>query len=236
MFVRDEMETCIQPELASSVSKVVLISQDECIFQAHDGRRVIWQEKTRKEIRPKGPGASIMVSAFLCQCHGLLRLSKEQCSLYPEVESDSTVILYPGANKDGCFTNEHLAQQTKKMLKIFGILHPGCTALLAYDNSSNHHAMAADALVANRLNLKDGGKNVSQLINGWFNDSAGIVVEQTMVSASGKQKGIRSIMQEQGLFDPGMKLDDARKILESQPDFAQQKPLLNETVESLGRG
>ena len=234
MFVGDEMETCIQPELASNVSKVVLVTQDECIFQAHDGRRVIWQEKTRKEIRPKGPGASIMVSAFLCQCHGLLRLSKEQSSLHPEVESDSTVIMYPGANKDGYFTNEHLAQQTKKMLKIFGILHPGCTALVAYDNSSNHHAMAADALVANRLNLKDGGKNVSQLRNGWFNDSAGIVVEQTMVSASGKQKGIRSILQERGLFDPGMKLDDARKLLASQPDFAQQKPLLNETVESLG--
>ena len=94
--------------------------------------------------------------------------------------------------------------------------------------------MAADATVANRLNLKDRGKNVTQIINGWFNDSPGIVVEQTMVSASGKQKGIRSILQERGLFDSGIELDDARKLLASQPDIAQQKPLLNKTVEFLG--
>lgn len=233
-FVGDEMETCIQPELALGESKVVLVTQDECIFQAHDGNRKIWQEKTRKEIRPKGPGASIMVSAFLCQCHGLLRLPQQQSRISPEVESDSTVIMYPGANRDGYFTNEHLAQQTKKMLRIFEILHPGCIALVAYDNSSNHHAMANDALVANRLNLKDGGKNVCQLRNGWFHDPNGAIVEQTMISESGMQKGIRSILNERDLFVPGMKLDEARKLLAMQPDFAEQSPLLNETVEATG--
>ena len=134
MFVGDEMETCIQPELAYNVSKVVLVTQDECIFQAQDGRRVIWQDK-KKRYRPKGPGPSIMGFSFLCQFHGLLRLSKEQSSLHPEVESDSTVIMYPVANNDGYFTNDYLAQQTKKMLKIFGILHTGCTVLVADDNS-----------------------------------------------------------------------------------------------------
>ena len=29
-------------------------------------------------IRPKGDGRSIMVSAFLCECHGLLRLSDDE--------------------------------------------------------------------------------------------------------------------------------------------------------------
>ena len=55
-----------------------------------------------------------------------------------------------------------------------------------------------------------------------------------MVSENGKQKGIRTILQERGLFEPGVKLDEARKLLASQPDFASQKPLLNETVEAAG--
>ena len=47
------------------------------------------------------------------------------------------------------------------MLRIFEILHPGCIAHVAYDNSANHHAMAAYALLSNRLNLKDGGKKTA---------------------------------------------------------------------------
>ena len=67
--------------------------------------------------------------------------------------------MYPGANRDGYFTNEQLALQTVQMLEIF--LHPNCEALVAFDNSANHHAMAFNASVANRLNLNDLGRNVS---------------------------------------------------------------------------
>jgi hypothetical protein len=56
------------------------------------------------------------------------------------------------------YTNDDLAVQTRSMMEIFGTLHPDCIALIAFDNSSDHHAMAKDALVASRLNLKDGGK------------------------------------------------------------------------------
>jgi hypothetical protein len=233
-FVGDEMETCIQPELLPGETKVVLVTQDECIFQAHDGSRRIWQENTRKEIRPKGPGASIMVSAFLCQCHGLLRLPPASAQLHPDCPTDSTVIMYPGANKDGYFTNQYLAEQTKIMLKIFDILHPGCSALVAYDNSSNHHAMADDALVASRLNLKDGGKNVGKLRDGWFISPDGKRIVQIMLTAAGKQKGIRTILQERSLFVAGMKLDECRKLLAAQPDFREQQPLLVETVSATG--
>lgn len=230
-FEGEDMQTCISPELADDESKIVLVTQDECSFQAHDGQRRIWQEKERKEIRPKGEGASIMVSAFLCQCHGLLRLSDDLAELHPETPVDSTVIIHPGVNKDGYFTNDDLAEQTKIMLKIFEVLHPGCTALVAYDNSSNHHAMSKDALVANRVNLKDGGKNVPRFRDGWYLNDEGVRTVQSMTAPGGLQKGIKSILEERGLFVPGMRLNDARKLLSLQPDFVAQRPLLKETVE-----
>jgi hypothetical protein len=36
--------------------RVVLVTQNECIFQAHDGRKRIWQDTSRKTLRPKGEG------------------------------------------------------------------------------------------------------------------------------------------------------------------------------------
>ena len=102
---------------------VVLITQDECCFQAHDGKRHIWQEKARKEIRSK-EGASIMVSAFMCQCHGELCLPSDLAELNPEISADFTVIIHHGVNKDGYFTNDELAEQTKNMLKILSFSIP----------------------------------------------------------------------------------------------------------------
>lgn len=227
----DKMAIII-PQEERNARQVVLVTQDECIFQAHDGRRKIWQESSRKPLRPKGEGASIMVSAFLCPCHGIIRVSEELASS-KQIVSDSTVILHPGINRDGYFTNEDLACQTKRMLKIFELMHPGCCALVAYDNSSNHHAMAKDALVASRLNLKDGGKNVGLTRSGWYYGHKGERIIQEM-QIDGKQKGVRTILKERGLFAEGMNLTEARQLLAIQPDFASQLPLLNETVKSSG--
>lgn len=222
----------IVPQEERSARQVVFVTQDECIFQAHAGRRKIWQEDSRKILRPKGEGASIMVSAFLCPCHGIIRISEELASSNGII-ADSTVILHPGVNKDGYFTNEDLACQTRHMLKIFDLMHPGCCALVAFDNSSNHHAMAKDALVANRLNLKDGGKNVQLTRPGWYhNDREERIVQEMQIA--GKQKGLQTILKERGLCTAGMKLSDARKLLAMQPDFANQRCLLAETAKSSG--
>jgi hypothetical protein len=88
-----------------------------------------------------------MVSAFLCPCHGIIPISEELASSHG-FNTDSTVVLHPCVKKDGYFTNEDLAFQTRHMLEIFELMHPGCCALVAFDNFSNHHAMVKDALVA----------------------------------------------------------------------------------------
>jgi hypothetical protein len=137
------MKIAIPPALCDLESRVVLVTQDECIFQEHDGKSMIWQESCKKTLKPKGEWALIMVSAFLCQYHELLRLTKDLGSKHPDVTPDSSRIIHlihPGANRDGYFTNEDLAKQTKNMMmQIFDVLHPGGVALVAFDNNSNHH-------------------------------------------------------------------------------------------------
>ena len=46
--------------------------------------------------------------------------------------------------------------------------HPNCQLLFIFDNSSGHASFASDALVASRMNLGPGGKNVKVMRNGWY--------------------------------------------------------------------
>jgi hypothetical protein len=69
-------------------------------------------------LRSKSPGRGIMVSAFLCECHGIICYQK----------------LELGKNFQGYWTNAHLISQLKKdFYSKFKELHPGCDALVAFD-------------------------------------------------------------------------------------------------------
>jgi len=46
----------------------------------------------------------------------------------------------------------------KVAIPIFRYAFPGCQALFAFDNASNHTSFAEDALRADKMNLGSGGK------------------------------------------------------------------------------
>ncbi|OAD01012.1 hypothetical protein MUCCIDRAFT_112439 [Mucor lusitanicus CBS 277.49] len=77
---------------------------------------------------PKGSGATIMVSEFQCPCHGTMALPSDPSKTSREL---------------------FLAVQ------IFEELHPNCKGVFLFDNSSNHQAYSADALLARNMILKD---------------------------------------------------------------------------------
>ena len=165
-----------------------------------------------------------MVSDFLCECHGRLCLTPDQQLLYPDVAKEARTIIHPGKNGDGYWLKSDLVKQTEeKAIPIFKILHPDCDALFAFDNSQNYHAMAPDALVASRLNLSNGGKSVQNTRSGWFSDESGQRIEQTMQTANGMQKGIKTILSERSLWTSDLSLKQARTLLANQPDFLEQK-------------
>ncbi|CAB5377082.1 unnamed protein product [Rhizophagus irregularis] len=131
-------------------------------------------------LRSKHQGRSIMVSAFLCPCHGLLRLSDEQLQENPHIKNKESFVIR-SIQTDGYWKSEHMLDQlVHQAIPIFEILHPGCVAVFCFDQSTNHNAMAADALIATRMNLSPGGAQ-PKMRDGWYIKEDGRKVVQSMV-------------------------------------------------------
>ena len=125
----------------------MLVTHDETTLDSNDGKRKVWIEDGRQHLRPKGAGKSIMVSQFLCLCHGHMQVevTEEILKRCPTLNADvGSVVatlrtIKTGKNADGWWSNQDLVDQLKLTLTIFEILHPECVAVFAFDNSSNHH-------------------------------------------------------------------------------------------------
>jgi hypothetical protein len=146
-----------ESQLEPGEREFVQVTHDECHFYANDGQRRVWTMEDEDILRSKHIGRSIMVSAFLCPCHGLLRLSDEQLQMNPRIEYKETFILR-SIQSDGYWKSDHMLDQLiQRAIPIFEILHPGCVGVFCFDQSTNHNAMAANALIAARMNLSSGG-------------------------------------------------------------------------------
>ncbi len=121
------------------------------------------------------------------------------------------------------------------------------------DNSQGHSAYAKDALLAHRMNWRSSGKQAS-MRDGWFMMEGMRVVQKMTFPAThakfpNKPKGARQILTERGLYRSKLKFNcdstpskcdpDAhdccgRRILELQPDFREQKSLVQEVIAARG--
>ena len=229
-FEGDDMSTMVMPDIADDQKHIVVVTHDESCFDSHDGKKMVWMDQDNMPLRPKSDGRSIMVSEFICECHGPMKLSEAQRIKYPEQPSETVQLIKPGKNGDGYWTNADLVQQLEvRAIPFFKILHPDCVGLFLFDNSQNHHPLAPDALRASVLNLKDGSKNVKPQRDGFYMlDSVKCV--QPMQREDGVQKGLVSILKERGMWQAGLRLAEARKLLQEQPDFQEQGEWLQEIV------
>jgi len=242
----ENLDQVILPVLPHGVPEIVPVTHDESIFYANDDVVKAWGPADESRLRRKSQGLSIHVSDFLCESIGRLRLSEEDCStnnLLPDGErlvyTEACVTMYPGTNRDGWWTNKDVVKQVKeRAIPIFERTHPGKVAMFMFDNSCNHNAFADDALVVSRMNLKDGGKQ-PLLRDGKMPDGSPHIMTFMDVDGVKKPKGIRRVLEERGLWIPGLKrkcnactqhnpdpnkLDCcATRILSAQPDFASQR-------------
>ncbi|KAG1474555.1 hypothetical protein G6F56_000295 [Rhizopus delemar] len=144
--VGSEDKAPIQPELRRDEKTMVLVTHDEFIFYSNDCKMTRWVEDKETFILPKGQYKSIMASSFMCPCHGTMRGVVDSEEVIPRV------IFVPGQNNEGWWANKYLVEQLKKLIVLFVLLHPDRTGVFAFDQSSNHKAMAEDALTASRIN------------------------------------------------------------------------------------
>ena len=138
---------------------LILVTHDESIFYQNDQRQIQWACPGSGAPKPKGEGASLMVSDFLTADWGCLR-DDNRCVVasFPSPQSrsrslsEARVIFRPGKNRDGWFTASHLLAQVDHAIDIFDGLTKGyAQALFLFDNAPSHQKRADDAISARNM-------------------------------------------------------------------------------------
>ena len=190
---------------------LVLVTHDESTFNANDGKRRLWLEDGKQPLRPKGRGKGIMVSGFLTP-GGRLRVPDnipdtqllEDCS-WP-LQNGKPVrdaMHYLEYGKDNYWTGDKMVEHTiKAALPIFRWAFPGCQAVFAFDNASNHSAFAPDALLASQMNLNPGGKQ-PHMRDGFIHSKQrpqpmSFPPNHSNPTLRGKPKGAEQVLRERG--------------------------------------
>ena len=125
-----------------------------------------------------------------------------------------------GENKEGYWTSEKFMAQIEVAATIAEVKYPreeGYRLVFIFDHSSCHGAYADDALNANKMNMKPGGKQPAMPNTVWRGK------ECSMVFNLGVPKGLLQVLKERGVDTRGMKLEDMRKELASHEDFQNEK-------------
>jgi hypothetical protein len=248
----DDLSIQINPTLENGQKLHIVVTHDESTFYANDGRQKMWLPEYEQPLIPKGLGGSIMVSDYLCETIGRLKLDDARMQINSDLPPDqqipkeACVIIHPGANNEGYWDCDKMSKQLKeKAIPIFEAMHPGCVAVFAFDNSTNHRAYASDALLVSRMNLNPGGGQPKMRTTTMRDDTI-----QEMVFEDGTPKGMKVILEERKLWKEGLRKicsdcknnNDiqqrsdccASRILSLEPDFASQKSLLSEIIENAG--
>jgi hypothetical protein len=203
----------------------IIITHDESVFSANDGKREAWIKESESFLRPKGKGQGIMVSDFLLPW-GRLNLKHLTEAQLAEAKARNipleAVELFEFGKQDGYWDGARLLQQvSEKALPIAQFLYPGFDLVFMFDNATSHSVYAADALRVANMCLGEGHQQAF-LRPGWYQHPiSGAIVNQPMwtsepdplVPGATKrvQKGIKVVLQERGLWPSSGLLLECKK-------------------------
>ena len=144
--------------------QLVTIFHGECSFQSNDDQTFMWALEDQTSIRPKNRGTGLMVSDFIDEYCGCLRLTDDEYTLFrrthPNIKQAARVILRYGENRDGYWNSSKFISQFSDAVTIASFKYP-CSRydiLWIFDQSSNHTIQSPDALNVKRMNVGPGGK------------------------------------------------------------------------------
>ena len=224
--------TRVRLEEDEEKKELLIIYHDESIFNTNEGQTWMWGESERPAILPKTKGSGIMVSDFVEEHGGFLKLLPDELERaklqYPDIQPAARQLLEYGAEKEGYWTSERFMEQMKNAANIadvkYGATH---TIVWLFDQSSCHKKFGDLALQANKILVKDGGaRRVRDTV--WGGQP------QEMVQDDGSAKGLRTILRERGINTVTMKADDMRTVLSFHEDFATENNIVEEYLKSRG--
>ena len=111
-----------------------------------------WVSSDAYHVKPKGDGATIMVSGVSVACHGWMGL---------EVILSPTVMAH-------AWKHDNIMSNVNKIIDESERLYPWCQLLLTYDNAPCHVAKMKGSLSTAAMCVSDGGKQPILTQNGRY--------------------------------------------------------------------
>ena len=115
MHQHQKLPTDLESPSADRISTTVVIFHNESTFQANDDQKTFWGTKDMQILRPKSRGSVIMVSDFIEEHNGYLRLTDQEFEeanrSNPRVKNQARAFLEYGENKEGYWTSEKFMSQ-----------------------------------------------------------------------------------------------------------------------------
>lgn len=223
------------PPDAETRKKLVLIYHDESIFNVNNGQTWVWGSEDQPFIKPKTKGAGIMVSDFIDQHNGFLRLTDEEHaqavhSLDSSFPKSARVLLEYGADKGGYWTSEKFLSNVKDTVAIASFKYPSdkFTVCWFFDHSSCHKAFPNDALNVKKMNVHPDGAQAIMHTTTWAGRP------QTIVYPDGTAKGMKAVLEERGINTQSMVAADMRALLSNHFDFQNEQTIIEKYLENEG--
>ena len=219
----------IRNEADESKKKLVILYHDESIYNTNGGQKWMWEEEEHPALLPKTKGSGIMISDFVGEHDGFLRLTDEQFTharrVNPEICQCARIQFEYGVERDGYWTGDKFNKHMEMACTIAEYKYPSDshTVVFVLDQSSCHTKYAPLALFAKNILKKDGGeRRVRDTI--WCHQV------QSMVYPDGTAKGLQTILTERGITVGSILADDLRTILSNHQDFKEEKTQVEHTV------
>ena len=234
------IESAFPSDLESPPDEIIqklIIFHDESTFQANDEENWMWGEHGQCVLKPKSCGSGIMVSDFIDEHNGYLRLTDEEyiqaVDKVDGLQKEARAFLEYGKEHEGYWTAKKFLAQLEDAVKIADIKYPkdkGYRVCFVFDHSGCHGTFAEDALDASKMNLKPSSKQ-PRMHDTFWNGKV-----QKMVVEDGTPKGLRAVLIERGVNVTKMKFDEMRELISTHPDFRDEQPEIVKFLRRSGFG
>ena len=174
---------------------IIRVFHDESTLYANSDQSFHWTDGSRQALKQKSLGQVVMVSNFIEEVGGFLQHQGNKAHLLLELQSE----VY--------FTKDMLVKQVDRAIDIFETKYTNAQGLFIFDHAPSHMKRPEDALDAERMNARNGGKQP------FMKDTVWDGRVQRMITDEGVQKGMKTVLEERGIDTHGLNAEKMREMI-----------------------